>query len=187
MNNRFFIVCVAVIIFNMSINTLVNINEMGKPDVEEKSINGSVVIENDEPVKDEEENEDNEPEQQTIINNIDNSTTNNIIEEHIHYTIEEDEEVVSAPVNNNTNSYNYNNNNTSSNYNTNTNKNSVNSKKNVPIGDERNDISDDPNIVHIKGIKCPSCGAHTYIEHYNKLDTNLQYYMGSCTTCGLSL
>ena len=33
----------------------------------------------------------------------------------------------------------------------------------TPIGDLKNDMDPDPNVVHIKNIKCPNCGAYSYI------------------------
>ena len=54
----------------------------------------------------------------------------------------------------------------------------------TPIGDIKNDMDPDPNVVHIKNIKCPKCGAYSYIEHYNLKDENLQFYMGVCNSCG---
>ena len=54
----------------------------------------------------------------------------------------------------------------------------------TPIGDLKNDMDPDPNVVHIKNIKCPSCGAYSYIEHYNLKDENLLFYMGTCNSCG---
>lgn len=186
MKNNFLIACVAVILFNMSVNTLINISEIGKPEVQEET-NGSVVVEDN---KETEKEEDNEPEEpQAIVNNIDNSTTNNdnstVVEKYYYYVEKKEDEVVSAPANN-PSTNNYTNNSSSVNNNTTT-KPVVNSNQNkqlnIPIGDERNDTNSDPNIVHIKGIKCPQCGNNSYIEHYNKLDTNLQHYMGNCSTC----
>ena len=54
----------------------------------------------------------------------------------------------------------------------------------TPIGDPKNDMDPDPNVVHIKNIKCPNCGAYSYIEHYNLKDENLLFYMGTCNSCG---
>ena len=54
----------------------------------------------------------------------------------------------------------------------------------TPIGDIKNDMDPDPNVVHIKNIKCPNCGAYSYIEHYNLKDENLTFYMGTCNSCG---
>ena len=54
----------------------------------------------------------------------------------------------------------------------------------TPIGDIKNDMDLDPNVVHIKNIKCPKCGAYSYIEHYNLKDENLTFYMGICNSCG---
>lgn len=53
----------------------------------------------------------------------------------------------------------------------------------IPIGDESNDSNPNPNVVLIKGIKCPECGEHSYTEMYNKRDTNLQHYIGMCKLC----
>lgn len=53
----------------------------------------------------------------------------------------------------------------------------------IPIGDESNDSNPNPNVVLIKGIKCPKCGEHSYTEMYNKRDTNLQHYIGMCKSC----
>ena len=54
----------------------------------------------------------------------------------------------------------------------------------TPIGDIKNDMDPDPNVVHIKNIKCPNCGKYFYIEHYNLKDENLTFYMGICNSCG---
>ena len=54
----------------------------------------------------------------------------------------------------------------------------------TPIGDIKNDMDPDPNVVHIKNIKCPNCGKYFYIEHYNLKDENLTFYMGVCNSCG---
>ena len=64
----------------------------------------------------------------------------------------------------------------------------INSKTNdegitIPIGDERLDTNPNPYIVHIKHLQCPKCGAYEYLEHYNKQDTNLVHYIGSCSAC----
>ena len=64
----------------------------------------------------------------------------------------------------------------------------INSKTNdegitIPIGDERLDTNPNPYIVHIKHLQCPRCGAYEYLEHYNKQDTNLVHYIGSCSAC----
>ncbi len=64
----------------------------------------------------------------------------------------------------------------------------VNSKTNdegitIPVGDERLDTNPNPYIVHIKHLQCPRCGAYEYLEHYNKQDTNLVHYIGSCSAC----
>lgn len=190
MRNKFFIACVAVIIFSISLCTLVGCNTANEStDRLEKAINQSNTDDN-ETVKD-----DNE---QTIINNYnsnyyDNSTTNNITNNYNYNTdmnnddkTDEEDNVVKVYVTEGTitnedgeeeyreyNEYSNNNNNTT------TEKNTI-----TPIGDEKYDMDPDPNIVHIKNIKCPSCGAYSYIEHYNKADTNLQFYMGICNSCG---
>lgn len=64
----------------------------------------------------------------------------------------------------------------------------INSKTNdegitIPVGDERLDTNPNPYIVHIKHLQCPKCGAYEYLEHYNKQDTNLVHYIGSCSAC----
>lgn len=64
----------------------------------------------------------------------------------------------------------------------------VNSKTNdegitIPVGDERLDTNPNPYIVHIKHLQCPKCGTYEYLEHYNKQDTNLVHYIGSCSAC----
>ena len=64
----------------------------------------------------------------------------------------------------------------------------INSKTNdegitIPVGDERLDTNPNPYIVHIKHLQCPRCGAYEYLEHYNKQDTNLVHYIGSCSAC----
>ena len=187
MRNKFFIACVAVIVFILMLCTLIGCNATNEStDRIEQAINQSNNNDN-ETVKD-----DNE---QTIINNYnsnyyDNSTTNNITNNYNTDTYDnednekDDSNIVKVYVTEGTivnedgeeeyreyNDYNVNNNTTE--------KNTI-----TPIGDEKNDMDPDPNIVHIKNIKCPNCGAYSYIEHYNKADTNLQFYMGICNSCG---
>lgn len=54
----------------------------------------------------------------------------------------------------------------------------------VPVGDEKDDIDPNPNVVLIKDAECPKCGEHSYIEQYNKRDVYLQRYIGMCKSCG---
>ena len=205
MRNRFIIACVAVIVFSISLCTLVGCNTTNKStDRIEQAINESDNTE-DKTVKNDNETvkDDNE---QTVINNYNgdyynNSTINNTTSNYNHsYNTDmnntddnnnnddktDESNVVKVYVAEGTitnedgekeyreyNDYNNSNNNTT------TEKNTI-----TPIGDEKYDMDPDPNIVHIKNIKCPSCGAYSYIEHYNKADTNLQFYMGICNSCG---
>ena len=185
MRNKFFIACVAVIIFSISLCTLIEYNATNEStDRIEKAINQS----NNETVKD-----DNE---QTVINNYngnyyDNSTTNNItnsyntdMNNNDDKDKEDDENVVKVYVSEGT-IVNENGEEEYREYNDNTvEKNTTKKNTITPIGNEKYDMDPDPNVVHIKNIKCPSCGAYSYIEHYNKADTNLQFYMGICNSCG---
>ena len=181
MRNKFFIACVAVIVFILMLCTIVGCNATNEStDRLEKAI------------KEEEDSGDT-----TIINNYnDNSiTTNNSItnsyntdtddKEEVKET--DDDKVVKVYVTEGTivdeesgeeeyreyNDYSDNSNDTNNNCNTIT-----------PIGDLKNDMDPDPNVVHIKNIKCPKCGAYSYIEHYNLKDENLLFYMGTCNSCG---
>lgn len=53
----------------------------------------------------------------------------------------------------------------------------------IPVGDEKDDIDPNPNVVLIKNAKCPKCGEHSYIEQYNKRDVYFQHYIGMCKSC----
>lgn len=53
----------------------------------------------------------------------------------------------------------------------------------IPVGDEKDDIDPNPNVVLIKNATCPKCGQNSYIEQYNKHDTYFQHYIGMCTAC----
>ena len=178
MRNKFFMACVAVIVFILMLCTIVGCNATNEStDRLEKAI------------KEEEGSGDT-----TIINNYnDNSiTTNNNItnsyntdtddKEEVKET--DDDKVVKVYVTEGTiiddesgddyREYNdYNTDDDTNDYDTIT-----------PIGDLKNDMDPDPNVVHIKNIKCPNCGAYSYIEHYNLNDEDLLFYMGTCKSCG---
>ena len=136
----------------------------------------------------------------TIINNYnDNSTTtNNNNTTNNYYNTdtdndEEDEEVAEeyeyeteeTVVDDKSDKEDYKEYNNSNDYN-NTESNSSNNDDDTitPIGDIKNDMNPDPDVVHIKNIKCPNCGAYSYIEHYNLNDEDLLFYMGTCKSCG---
>lgn len=53
----------------------------------------------------------------------------------------------------------------------------------IPVGDEKNDIDPNPNVVLIKNAECPKCGEYSYIEQYNKRDVYFQHYIGMCKSC----
>lgn len=53
----------------------------------------------------------------------------------------------------------------------------------IPVGDEKDDIDPNPNVVLIKNAECPKCGEHSYIEQYNKRDVYFQHYIGMCKSC----
>ena len=204
MRNKFFISCVAAIIFILLLCTLVGSNVTNEStDRLEKAINES----------------DNK--NTTVINNYnnkyyDNSTTinNNII--NSYNTDTDDNDIVSdnneleEKTNDNEEVYEteetiadendkeeyreYNDYNTENNSSNNNNDNNDVDNDNInysssnntitPIGDIKNDMDPYPNIVHIKNIKCPNCGDYSYIEHYNLKDENLLFYMGTCNSCG---
>ena len=178
MRNKFFMACAAVIVFSIMLCTLIDCNTANEStDRLEKAI------------KEEEGSGDT-----TIINNYnDNSitTNNNITICYIPGTddkekVEEadDDKVVKVYVTEGTivddesgddyREYNdYDADDDTNDYDTIT-----------PIGDLKNDMDPDPNVVHIKNIKCPNCGAYSYIEHYNLHDEDLLFYMGTCKSCG---
>ena len=184
MRNRFFIACVAVIAFILMLCTIIGCNATNEStDRLEKTI------------KEEESSGDT-----TIINNYnDNSTTNNNNTTNNYYntdtddtdveeeTDDDDDYVVKVYVTegrivdeeSGEEEYreykDYSDNNSSDNNCDNT---------ITPIGDPKNDMDPDPNVVHIKNIKCPNCGKYFYIEHYNLKDENLTFYMGVCNSCG---
>ena len=186
MRNKFFMACAAVIVFSIMLCTLIDCNTANEStDRLEKAI------------KEEENSGDNT----TIINNyndnsttINNNTTNNYYntdtdEDDYEEEVYETEETVVDDKSdkedyreyNNSNDYN---NNTESNSSTNDNSSSNNDDTITPIGDIKNDMNPDPDVVHIKNIKCPNCGAYSYIEHYNLNDEDLLFYMGTCKSCG---
>lgn len=152
--------CVAAFLFGTSMNTLVGVNESQK--------STQAIVQSQEETQEQIKKAIEEQPQQVVNNynidnsvttidnsvtNIDNSTT--IIENN---TINSNEDI------------------------------KVNSKTNdegitIPVGDERLDTNPNPYIVHIKHLQCPKCGAYEYLEHYNKQDTNLVHYIGSCSAC----
>ena len=174
MRNRFFIACVAVIVFILMLCTIIGCNTTNEStDRLEKTIK-------------EEESNNTANNSTTVINNYtDNSTTvnNNTVNNYNNDTEEEEERsddddyVVKVYVTegrivddeeSGEEEYreykDYSDNNSSDNDCDNT---------ITPIGDPKNDMDPDPNVVHIKNIKCPNCGAYSYIEHYNLKDENL--------------
>ena len=183
MRNRFFIACVAVIAFILMLCTIVGCNATNEStDRLEKTI------------KEEESSDDT-----TIINNYnDNSTTNNNNTTNNYYntdtdveeeTDDDDDYIVKVYVTegrivddeeSGSDYREY------KDYSDNNNCDTDNDCDNTitPIGDIKNDMDPDPNVVHIKNIKCPNCCAYSYIEHYNLKDENLQFYMGTCNSCG---
>ena len=184
MRNRFFIACVAVIVFILMLCTIIGCNTTNEStDRLEKTIK-------------EEESNNTANNSTTVINNYtDNSTTvnNNTVNNYNNDTEEEEERsddddyVVKVYVTegrivdeeSGEEEYreykDYSDNNSSDNDCDNT---------ITPIGDPKNDMDPDPNVVHIKNIKCPNCGKYFYIEHYNLKDENLTFYMGICNSCG---
>ena len=133
----------------------------------------------------------------TIINNYnDNSTTinNNTTNNYYNTDTDEDEddyeeevyETEETVVDDKSDKEDYKEYNNSNDYNNNTESNSSNNDDDTitPIGDIKNDMNPDPDVVHIKNIKCPNCGAYSYIEHYNLNDEDLLFYMGTCKSCG---
>lgn len=182
MRNRFFIACVAVIIFSISLCTLIDCNTANEStDRLEKTI------------KEEKDNNNST----TVINNYtDNSTTvnNNTVNNYNNDTEEEEERsddddyVVKVYVtegrivDDKSGEEEYREYKDYSDSSNNTNNDCDNTI--TPIGDIKNDMDPDPNVVHIKNIKCPNCGKYFYIEHYNLKDENLTFYMGVCNSCG---
>ena len=189
MRNKFFIACVAVIAFILMLCTIIGCNATNEStDRLEKTI------------KEEESSGDT-----TIINNYnDNSTTTNNNNTTNNYyntdtddtdveeeTDDDDDYVVKVYV---TEGRIVNDEESGSEYreykdysdinNDNSDYNSDNCDTITPIGDIKNDMDPDPNVVHIKNIKCPNCGNYSYIEHYNLNDEDLLFYMGTCKSCG---
>ena len=186
MRNKFFIACVAVIAFILMLCTIIGCNATNEStDRLEKTI------------KEEEKDNSNST---TVINNYnDNSTTTNNNNTTNNYyntdtdveeeTDDDDEYVVKVYVtegrivNDEESGSDYR---EYKDYSDNNNCDTDNDCDNtiIPIGDPKNDMDPDPNVVHIKNIKCPNCGAYSYIEHYNLKDENLTFYMGICNSCG---
>ena len=155
--------CTAILLCGILVSACVNVNTTIQ--------STDRLIESQQETKEEEIKE--EPEQPTIVNNyidnsvtnIDNSVTNIDNSTTIIETQPEPEPVVveqpSATINSKTNDEGI----------------------TIPVGDERLDTNPNPYIVHIKHLQCPKCGAYEYLEHYNKQDTNLVHYIGSCSAC----
>ena len=180
MRNKFFMACAAVIVFSIMLCTLIDCNTANEStDRLEKAIK-------------EEEDSGGDT---TIINNYnDNSTTNNNNTTNNYYNTDTDEEEddyeeevyeTEETVTDKSDKEDYKEYNNSD-YNNNTESNSSNNDDDTitPIGDIKNDMNPDPDVVHIKNIKCPNCGAYSYIEHYNLNDEDLLFYMGTCKSCG---
>ncbi len=159
--------CVAALLFGTSMNTLVGINESQK--------STQAIVQSQQETQEQIKKAIEEQPQQVVNNYIDNSVTNidnSVTNIDNSTTIIEnnetkEEKVVTEPeptayINSKTNDE---------------------SEMAIPIGDESNDSNPNPNVVLIKGIKCPECGEHSYTEMYNKKDTNLQHYMGMCKSC----
>ena len=182
MRNKFFMACVAVIVFSIMLCTLIDCNTANEStDRLEKAIK-------------EEEDSGGDT---TIINNYnDNSTTINNNTTNNYYNTDTDEEeddyeeevyeTEETVVDDKSDKEDYKEYNNSNDYNNNTESNSSNNDDDTitPIGDIKNDMNPDPDVVHIKNIKCPNCGAYSYIEHYNLNDEDLLFYMGTCKSCG---
>ena len=186
MRNKFFMACAAVIVFSIMLCTLIDCNtanestdRLEKAIKEEESSGGDTTIIN------------NYNDNSTTINN---NTTNNyyntdtdddeedeeVAEEYVYET----EETVVDDKSDKEDYQEYNNNNNSDYNNTENNSSNNDDDTITPIGDIKNDMNPDPDVVHIKNIKCPNCGAYSYIEHYNLNDEDLLFYMGTCKSCG---
>ena len=158
----FIIICVAVIIFNASMNTLVSINETKKSTNRiEQAINNTDDKDNEtaseasEPNVSEAEKEDDKGDT-TIINNYNGDYYDN------YTVIEKDNDLNRNALTNddsvNTEEYNDNNNNNEDYWN---------------VANESEDLNYD---------KCPRCGKHTYSFTYNSYDPSYSY--ASCDSCG---
>ena len=146
--------CVAALLFGTSMNTLVGVNESQK--------STQAIVQSQQETQEQIKKAIEEQPQQVVnnITNIDNSVTNidnstTIIENNI---VNSNEDI---PIESKTNDEGI----------------------TIPVGDERLDTNPNPYIVHIKHLQCPRCGAYEYLEHYNKQDTNLVHYIGSCSAC----
>lgn len=162
----FIIICVAVIIFNASMNTLVSVNETKKSANRiEQAINNADDKDNEtasvasEPNVSEAEKEEvkEETSNTTIINNYNGDYYDNYI------VIEEKDNDLNRNALTNddtitTEEYNDNNNNNEDYWN---------------VANESEDLNYD---------KCPRCGKHTYSFTYNSYDSSYSY--SSCDSCG---
>lgn len=152
--------CVAALLFGTSMNTLVSVNESQK--------STQAIVQSQEETQEQIKKAIEEQPQQVVNNyNIDNSVTN--IDNSVTNIDNSTTIIENDTINSKENI-------------------KVDSKTNdeditIPIGDESNDSNPNPNVVLIKGIKCPKCGEHSYTEMYNKRDTNLQHYIGMCKSC----
>ena len=161
----FIIICVAVIIFNASMNTLVSVNETKKSTNRiEQAINNTYDKDNEtaseasEPNASEAEKKEDKGDT-TIINNYNGDYYDN------YTVIEKDNDLNRNALTNddsvNTEEYNDNNNNNEDYW---------------SVADESQDINYD---------KCPRCGEHTYSYTYNSYDPSYSY--SSCDSCGYFL
>lgn len=152
--------CVAAFLFGTSMNTLVGVNESQK--------STQAIVQSQEETQEQIKKAIEKQPQQVVNNyNIDNSVTN--IDNSVTNIDNSTTIIENNTINSNEDI-------------------EVNSKTNdegitIPVGDERLDTNPNPYIVHIKHLQCPKCGAYEYLEHYNKQDTNLVHYIGSCSAC----
>ena len=175
MRDKFIIACVTVIIFSISLCTLVGCNTTKEStDRLEKAINKSNNTNN-------EDDKDNGG--ATIINNYngnyyDNSitTNNNTTNNYNTDTDDDNDNIVSNNSKNEEDYRKYNEYNAESNS-------SNNNDTIIPLGDERNDTLANPSLVHIENVKCPECGAYSFMESYIKTNTGIKNYMGMCSSC----
>lgn len=196
-NKKFVIVCVAAIMFNASINTLVGVNELKSTDAtQEEHVEIPKSKYDPEPEQKKEASvasepsvsEASEPAVQNITVNGDyynnsNVTINNdadektkeedTITEKEEEAVKEKKEVVEE-------------------------QETIEEKKPDPnnnseimtarrergvliLGDPADDINPQEDVICVENIKCPKCGEHTYKETYNK--NNINCYLGRCSTC----
>ena len=157
--------CIAALLFGTSMNTLVEVNESKQ--------STKAIIQSQQETQEQIKKATEEKPQQVINNyNVDNSVTNidNSVTNVDNSTIiiengnSEDDEIV-LPEKKEEECINVGNN------------------RLIPVGDEKDDIDPNPNVVLIKNAECPKCGEHSYIEQYNKHDVYFQHYIGMCKSC----